>query len=205
MNESAKTRKLCRELEKIGAITLPYVGSARQIAGWPDRWIAHPLWTGWVEFKDGEGRLSKLQQHRLREIWLRDPGGAFVAWHDTGTIGLPDGVHEYYTWDGSARGLLEVLHSAREYAHTNMAPDFSPPEPVVGPLPMIDGRQPVIRHTMYYGRNDEPQGYYITDSGIVYELRVDGIWHRGFDQHGNVWPSKSAATQFIHDLARGVK
>lgn len=120
MSESSKTRKLCRELEVLGAVTLPYVGSRYGVSGWPDRWICHPLWTGWVEFKDRDNdRPAKLQWKRLREIWLRDPGGVFVAWHESATIGWPDDLHEHYDWDGSARSLLETLHDAREYAKKN--------------------------------------------------------------------------------------
>jgi hypothetical protein len=77
--ESEKTRRLCRELERLGAVTLPYVGSTRQVPGWPDRWIGHPLWTGWLEFKDEKTRLDPLQARRIEKINVCWPGGAYVC------------------------------------------------------------------------------------------------------------------------------
>lgn len=93
VSESSETRTLCRELEAVGAITLPYIGHEFGVNGWPDRWICHPLWTGWCEFKIGEGALAPLQIRRLREIWKRNPGGAVAYWHDKKVFLIMDQHH----------------------------------------------------------------------------------------------------------------
>lgn len=84
MTESEWTRGLCRDLEKLGAVTLALVaggksrGQMMQAPGWPDRWLCHPLWTGWLEMKM-RASLTLLQAERIRAINERWPGGAYVV------------------------------------------------------------------------------------------------------------------------------
>jgi hypothetical protein len=39
-----------------------------QVAGIPDLYVAHPIWTGWLELKAGTNVATKLQQHTLRKL-----------------------------------------------------------------------------------------------------------------------------------------
>lgn len=106
-NECAWTRALCAELVKCGGKVFtnqrPYAldhGKTRlaQVAppGWPDRWLAHAAWSGWLEFKAEKTRLDPLQAKNIREINERWPGGAYVVRRHQDGILLED-------WTG--RGL----------------------------------------------------------------------------------------------------
>jgi len=82
--ESEWTRGLCRDLEKLGAVTLALVaggksrGQMMQTPGWPDRYICHPLWMGWLEFKV-DAPLTPLQAQRIRMLNERWPGCAYAV------------------------------------------------------------------------------------------------------------------------------
>ena len=71
MSESANTRKFCRSLEAQGAMTYPLVGSRYGPAGWPDRYVSHPSWHGFIEFKGFTGKTTKLQQRIHDELQQR--------------------------------------------------------------------------------------------------------------------------------------
>jgi len=60
-------------------MVLAVTASLRQAPGWPDRYIAHKYWTGWVEFKRWDGRLSVLQLRRLQELNARGVN-ALACW-----------------------------------------------------------------------------------------------------------------------------
>jgi len=67
MSESTETRKFCRELEAAGAMTYAAVGNMRSQSGWPDRFVQHAFWNGWLEMKIDANKLTPLQ----REIGLQ--------------------------------------------------------------------------------------------------------------------------------------
>jgi hypothetical protein len=69
--ECEPTRRFCRTLEAQGAVTYPLVGNRYAPPGWPDRYIAHEAWQGFVEFKKHDGTLKKLQARRLQDLELR--------------------------------------------------------------------------------------------------------------------------------------
>lgn len=112
--ESAQTRALCRALEKCGALTFAVVGSTMQRAGWPDRWILHRDWTGWLEFKAHDGSVSAVQRTTLAGMNDRRPGTAYVV--RFGPPGKPllgrvetENSDVLSPWTGDARELLETL------------------------------------------------------------------------------------------------
>lgn len=77
MAESKETRAFCRALEAQGALTYPLVAGNMTPPGWPDRYVAHPLWSGFLEFKALNGKLSDLQkriivdlQDRFVHVWV---------------------------------------------------------------------------------------------------------------------------------------
>lgn len=117
--ETKLTRELCRALEKLGALTLSLTASRYQQPGWPDRWVCHRAFTGWLEFKGPDTQVTPLQLERMRQINERSPGSAFV-------VRFPDRV-EYLgnvmsdSWDGTASGLLAQLPMLVQIVRTHAA------------------------------------------------------------------------------------
>lgn len=71
LNESAKTRKLCRRWTELGAYCIAIVGGQFQERGLPDRYIVYKGYSFWIEFKVGKNQLTTLQRIRLRELKQR--------------------------------------------------------------------------------------------------------------------------------------
>jgi len=100
MNEAGFTRKVCARLRARGALVFAVVGGPMQAPGWPDRYVAHPAWQGWLEFKTARGRLAPAQKIVLRALSERG-AKAYVM--------RPSGPE---TWDGKPAGdpgLEELL------------------------------------------------------------------------------------------------
>ena len=109
--ECKKTRDLCNELKKLNAVVLAIVAHTKQEPGWPDRYICHTRWHGWIEFKDVHTRLAPLQRIRIRELRKRGDN----AW----VVRFPDRIEDHEgrlhaTFDGTAVGLLQVLGDLRD-------------------------------------------------------------------------------------------
>ena len=110
--ECKRTRDLCTDLRARGAMVFAVVGSVMQEPGWPDRYVHHVWWSGWIEFKDGTRRLTPKQQYVIRELNARRPCSAFV-------VRFPDRVENdlgdlQIEFDGSAMGLLLSLQRLTE-------------------------------------------------------------------------------------------
>jgi hypothetical protein len=98
MTECPWTRRICQELKSMAGVAVftnqrPYIVSGKaKLAqpsnlGWPDRYIAHPLYSGWIEFKGDKTRLSDLQRKVIGDLRYRWPGGAWIVRkHDTGIV-----------------------------------------------------------------------------------------------------------------------
>lgn len=70
--EPELTRKLCKALEKAGAMCLALVSGGRMAeAGWPDRYVSSTSWSGWLEFKSARGRLREDQRRVITELRRR--------------------------------------------------------------------------------------------------------------------------------------
>lgn len=63
---------LVRQLTKVGALILNVHGHAMQKSGWPDLFVAHVLWYGWIELKRETEVMTQLQKFRIKD--LRDRG-----------------------------------------------------------------------------------------------------------------------------------
>ena len=61
-NECKFTRWFCRCIARCNGRTFAVVGSKMQEPGWPDRYVVHKRWHGWIEFKHGSNRLSEIQR-----------------------------------------------------------------------------------------------------------------------------------------------
>ena len=90
--ECVKTRKLCRLFEQCNALTFAVVGGRMQQPGWPDRYVAHAYWSGWLEMKE-KGRLSQLQRKVLQGLHERG-ASAYVLRFDGSQVHIEG-------WDGS--------------------------------------------------------------------------------------------------------
>lgn len=77
--ECKRTREFCKLLSNCNALILPIVGSIYTPPGWPDRYIAHPLWNGFIEFKEATTRLQPHQERILRELNKRNPHSAYLC------------------------------------------------------------------------------------------------------------------------------
>lgn len=67
MAESNYQRKLKTEAERIGWTVIKVVRAT--VNGYPDLLLLHPTWgVMFVEVKDANGKLSKLQEFRLRDL-----------------------------------------------------------------------------------------------------------------------------------------
>ena len=69
MKETNFQRALVISLKECGATVFNIHGHAFQIAGVPDLYIAHKIWTGWLELKTGNNPATLLQQHTLKKLY----------------------------------------------------------------------------------------------------------------------------------------
>lgn len=81
--KEAMLRKLAvPDMRAAGALVLGLHGHAMQSPGWPDLYVAHPRYDGWVELKGDGGSLSPLQtavgkklvERRVRAVVLNGDG-----------------------------------------------------------------------------------------------------------------------------------
>jgi hypothetical protein len=78
-NESAFSRELTIELREAGARVLAIVGGDKQTGGWPDRFICHPIFMGFIELKRERNGLDRRQQLEIEMLNRYHPCSAFVA------------------------------------------------------------------------------------------------------------------------------
>jgi len=76
--ECKETRALCKKLKALGVVVYAATANRFSVPGWPDRWICHRLWTGWLEFKSDDGILRPDQKACIRQIVAS--GGPGVCW-----------------------------------------------------------------------------------------------------------------------------
>jgi len=67
-NETAFSRELKLIIQSVGGIYFKIHGHAMQESGWPDSYISHPFWRGWVELKNGDRKVTKLQQEKMSRL-----------------------------------------------------------------------------------------------------------------------------------------
>jgi hypothetical protein len=110
MNEIEWTRRVCGSLREMNAIVFAVVGQAKQQPGWPDRYICHKRWRGWVEFKGRDTVVTKRQRKVLRDLTERG---------DNAVVARFPGYVESWggevlgTFDGTGRGLLTCLEGLK--------------------------------------------------------------------------------------------
>jgi len=72
MSETALTRVLCAKLTAYSCEVYPLIGSTLAPTGWPDRYICHKDWQGFIEFKLHNTWLSKEQEQRCIKLLERN-------------------------------------------------------------------------------------------------------------------------------------
>lgn len=85
MNESKFQKMVIRSLKDTGAMTFNVHGHAMQAAGWPDIYVAHPKWQGWIELKV-TARLRDLQVVRIEDLLARDVNAFVLRWKEERVI-----------------------------------------------------------------------------------------------------------------------
>jgi len=68
MKETNFQRILIKSLRECGATVFNIHGHAMQVAGIPDLYVAHKIWSGWLELKCGNNPPTKLQSHTLKKL-----------------------------------------------------------------------------------------------------------------------------------------
>jgi hypothetical protein len=70
MNEGSAKAKIKRILERedCNALVLTFAGSAFQSHGIPDWFVAHRIWSGWIEWKYDKGVLTPAQKVMLQKL-----------------------------------------------------------------------------------------------------------------------------------------
>lgn len=66
--ETAFVNRLRESLHAAGAVTFKTHGDPYTRAGWPDLWVGHWRFSGWIEAKAGDGTLTPLQVATLRKL-----------------------------------------------------------------------------------------------------------------------------------------
>ncbi len=69
MKETNFQRVLVKSLRECGVVVFNIHGHAMQVAGIPDLYVAHTIWSGWLELKTGNNPVTKLQQHTLKQLY----------------------------------------------------------------------------------------------------------------------------------------
>jgi hypothetical protein len=69
MSEKDFRKKCCKIWKDQGAFIFPNVAfGTHSTPGWPDLYVSHPLWQGWIEMKGRTTKLSKAQELVLRRL-----------------------------------------------------------------------------------------------------------------------------------------
>lgn len=102
MKENQFQKQVIRALEGYGAKVLNVHGHAMQARGWPDLYVAHRDWDGWLELKVGSNSCSTLQQIVIRDLRERDVPAFVLRLVTEGYVQLEDGdktILTGMTWD----------------------------------------------------------------------------------------------------------
>jgi len=68
MKESALQTRVMRQLRARGALVFNVHGHGMQEPGWPDLYVAHVRWQGWVELKVEGRKLGTAQRIIIRRL-----------------------------------------------------------------------------------------------------------------------------------------
>lgn len=114
LTETALRKPFISALRDTGAIVIPYVGSTYGVTGTPDIFVAHLMWSGWIEFKGPNTRIEPIQQRMIDSLRKRNVKVEIVRLHGPSTFTI-EGID--YTYN-CGRAILEILSNVRPpYCH----------------------------------------------------------------------------------------
>jgi hypothetical protein len=95
-------------LKKVGATVFAIVAHKLQEPGWPDRFISHPWWQGFIEFKDVNTQSTTKQRIIIRTLNRHRLGSAVFVRHPDR---IEDCDHNLLATFSDARDLLTQLRA----------------------------------------------------------------------------------------------
>ena len=104
MPEIKFTRRFCMELRRCNAMILPVVAGKLTPPGWPDRYVHHTLWAGFIEFKGIGTPIGKHQLQIIENLHKRRPWSAIIL-REPGWVVFPEEIYI-----DSPQHLLRILH-----------------------------------------------------------------------------------------------
>ena len=113
-SESVFQSEVVAAVKKVGGIAFNVHGHGMQAAGWPDLYIAHRQWTGWLELKVREGRASVLQMKRVDDLRKRDVDAFYLRYVDGDAfmeVGHSSSVVVRFTWGRGFTGQTRSDHT----------------------------------------------------------------------------------------------
>ena len=75
-------------MENVNAKVLSIVASEKQTPGWPDRFVSHVLWQGFIEIKRLSNDLTTLQRDTIYQLNRHNYGSAFVLWLEEAPLSM---------------------------------------------------------------------------------------------------------------------
>lgn len=111
-SETKWTAKVTQIMERKGAIKFAIVGGDMQEPGWPDRFIAHRWWHGFLEFKNPTTVSTTKQRLVIRALTERGVNAFFCRRVDEWHCQLEDHDHNV-VGECDWRLLLEHLRDMR--------------------------------------------------------------------------------------------
>ncbi len=112
IKETSFQKKLVYLLRGRGAMVLNVHGHGMQGAGWPDLYVLHNLWTGWIELKVGKREVTALQGIKIRDIRKRGENALILRLHDDGVIQLENRYTSITLKGLSSDNVLTFLQEA---------------------------------------------------------------------------------------------
>lgn len=101
-NEAAFTRWFVENVEATGCEVQAFVGNKMQGSGITDRYVCHPRFRGWVEFKAGDRRTTTAQKLFMKRFLNRGDCCLVVRYRSKEVMECEDP-------DGNALGWLNLV------------------------------------------------------------------------------------------------
>lgn len=110
MKENAYQGMVIGQLKGAGCEVLNKWGNIMEGRGWPDLYVAHRVWTGWIELKTMAHGIEVTQTQRMRRLIKRGVPCVVLRWTTRGEV-IEDCEGETIAQrgDGSGMDLLRQL------------------------------------------------------------------------------------------------
>jgi hypothetical protein len=108
--------KLAKSLREQGAVVLVKHGNSTEGPGWPDLYVAHRQWTGWLELKIEPNKPTQRQRSVMQKLRSQGVEVYTLVWMDEGCWDLRGGcgVESLTTMPGDAAAILPRLAMVRD-------------------------------------------------------------------------------------------